>query len=129
MTARMRLLLFAFGALGLGAGYLMAARHLRAGGDYRCQYGDIVSSLAVYERHSTEVVNAVDYDYRGFDTLGEEFILFTSVVGVMMLLRREEGTPTRRISQSGKVPDRPVLGVAVRLSTLPAMIVTIVFGF
>src|ERR1700759_4661985 len=90
MTARMRLLLFAFGALGLGAVYLMAARNLPPWGDYRGPYGDIVSSLAVYERHSTDVVNAVDYDYRGFDTLGEDFILFTSVVGVLLLLRPEK---------------------------------------
>ena len=47
----------------------------------------------------------------------------------MMLLRREEGTPTRPLSQSGKVSDQPALSAAVRLSTIPAMILTVVFGF
>jgi multicomponent Na+:H+ antiporter subunit B len=36
-------------------------------------------------------VNAVTYDIRGFDTLGEEFILFAAVIGVVLLLRDEEG--------------------------------------
>ncbi len=36
------------------------------------------------------VVNATTYDIRGFDTLGEEFILFAAVVGVVLLLRGEE---------------------------------------
>lgn len=46
-----------------------------------------MSALSVYQRHATDVVNAIDYDYRGFDTLGEEYILFSSVPGVMLLLR------------------------------------------
>ena len=74
-------------------------------------------------------MNAVNYDYRGFDTLGEELILFTAVVGVMMLLRREQGAPTRPLAQSGKVQDQPTLGVAVRAANLPAMLLTTLFGF
>ena len=34
-----------------------------------------------------ELSGRTTFDYRGFDTLGEEFILFVSVVGVMVLLR------------------------------------------
>src|SRR5204863_3708095 len=38
------------------------------------------------------VVGATVFDYRAVDTLGEEFILFTAVVGVALLLRkRREG--------------------------------------
>jgi multicomponent Na+:H+ antiporter subunit B len=42
----------------------------------------------------------VVFDYRGFDTLGEEFILFAAVIGVALLLReaREEGE--RRIDRT-----------------------------
>ena len=42
---------------------------------------------AVPERHATNAVSAVTFDYRGFDTLGEEFILFASVTGVLLILR------------------------------------------
>ena len=60
-------------------------------GHYPGPYGDIMNALAVNERHVTNVVTAVIFDYRGFDTLGEEFILFASVTGVILLLRHQEG--------------------------------------
>jgi multisubunit Na+/H+ antiporter MnhB subunit len=34
------------------------------------------------------IVTAVILDYRGYDTLGEATVLFTSVLGAMALLRR-----------------------------------------
>src|SRR5439155_13452002 len=42
------------------------------------------------ERHVTNVVTATVFDVRGFDTLGEELILFAAVVGVVLLLRGHE---------------------------------------
>jgi multicomponent Na+:H+ antiporter subunit B len=80
----------------------------------------------VYERHATDAVNAINYDYRGFDTLGEENILFAAVLGVTMLLRREPSVKTRTL---GKVEDRFKMSVTVRAVALPAILLTIVFGF
>jgi multicomponent Na+:H+ antiporter subunit B len=57
-------------------------------GHYRGPYGFVLNRVAVPERHSDNVVNAVVYDYRGVDTLGEEFLLFAAATGVMLLLRR-----------------------------------------
>ena len=37
---------------------------------------------------SNNVVTAIVFDYRGFDTLGEATVLFTAVLGVGMVLRR-----------------------------------------
>jgi len=51
-------------------------------------YGDVLNAVAASERHTTDVVSAVNFDYRGFDTLGEESILFAFVVGATLLLRR-----------------------------------------
>ncbi len=51
-------------------------------------YGDLINSLTVRERHITDAVTAVNFDFRGFDTLGEEFIMFASVLGVALLLRK-----------------------------------------
>lgn len=95
-------------------------------GSYRGPYGDVISRVGVYERHATDAVNAINYDYRAFDTLGEEFILFTAVVGVMMLLRREEGAATR---DAGRVEDRLRLSTTVRATAMPAILITVVFGF
>ncbi len=129
MTERSRKRIFAVAGPAFFGLFAYAAWDMPAWGDYRGPYGDMISRLAVYERHATDTVNAINYDYRGFDTLGEEFILFTAVVGVMMLLRREEGAPTQPLAQDGKVQDQPTLGVAVRAANIPAMILTIIFGF
>jgi multicomponent Na+:H+ antiporter subunit B len=61
-------------------------------GHYHWPYGNVLNHVAVSERHTTNVVTVIVFDYRGVDTLGEEFILFTAVVGVALLLRkRREG--------------------------------------
>ena len=59
-------------------------------GDYRGPYGFVLNRVVLPERHMTNIVTATVFDYRGFDTMGEEFILFVAVVGVVLLLRSEE---------------------------------------
>ena len=58
-------------------------------GAFHGAYGQMLNSVAVPERHTTNVVTAIVFDYRGVDTMGEEFILFAAVVGVVLLLRDE----------------------------------------
>jgi multisubunit Na+/H+ antiporter MnhB subunit len=57
---------------------------------------DYIIENAQEETGSNNVVTAVVFDYRGFDTLGEATILFTAVTGVLLLLRtvkrREESS-------------------------------------
>ena len=62
-------------------------------GDFQGEYGRILNSAAEPERHVWNVVSAVTFDYRGLDTLAEEFMLFAAVMGVALLLReaRDEG--------------------------------------
>jgi multicomponent Na+:H+ antiporter subunit B len=57
-------------------------------------YGRLLNAIAVPQRHTTNTVTAIVFDYRGVDTLGEELILFAAVVGVVLLLRAA-GRPTR----------------------------------
>lgn len=40
------------------------------------------------ETATNNVVTAVVFDYRGYDTLGEATVLFTAVIGVALILRR-----------------------------------------
>jgi multicomponent Na+:H+ antiporter subunit B len=125
MTDRARHILFFFPGIVLLLLYAFAAHNLPAWGSYRGPYGDAIARVAVYERHATDVVNAINYDYRAFDTLGEEFILFTAVLGVAMLLRREEESLTR---PAAKLSDEAGLSAAVRSVNLPALLVTTIFG-
>lgn len=48
---------------------------------------DYIIENAQEETGSNNVVAAVLFDYRGLDTLGEATILFTAVMGVLLLLR------------------------------------------
>jgi multicomponent Na+:H+ antiporter subunit B len=126
MTDRLRLGIFLVAGPVFFGLYCYAALNLPPWGQYRGPYGDMIAKLAVYERHATDTVNAINYDYRGFDTLGEEFILFTAVIGVMMLLRREKDVPT---SAAGKLPDQPSLSESVQAIISPAVLITTIFGF
>jgi multicomponent Na+:H+ antiporter subunit B len=49
--------------------------------------GAPVVERSVSERHTLNAVGAIVFDYRGYDTLGEEFVLFAAVLGVSLLLR------------------------------------------
>lgn len=87
MSRGARLGLFASSGLVLAALFVWGLTGLPAFGEFHGEYGRIVNTVAGAERHVTNVVSAVVFDYRGFDTLGEEFILFAAVMGVALLLR------------------------------------------
>ena len=78
------------GLVGLAALLLWAYAGLPDFGHYRGPYGFVLNRIATPDRHMANVVNAITYDIRGFDTMGEEFILFGAVVGVVLLLRGEK---------------------------------------
>lgn len=90
MSRRIRIGIFVPAALGFTALLLWAFAGLPAFGDYRGPYGFLLNAIATPERHTTNVVMATTFDYRGFDTMGEEFVLFAAVLGVMLLLRSAE---------------------------------------
>jgi multicomponent Na+:H+ antiporter subunit B len=87
--SRMRILLFAVGALGIALAYVAAIRRMPRVGSYSGVYGEQLNAVAVQERRTTDVVSAVNFDYRAIDTMGEEFILFTSVIAVAAILRKQ----------------------------------------
>jgi multicomponent Na+:H+ antiporter subunit B len=107
VTSGGRLGLLAAGLGGLAALLLWGLGGLEDFGDYPGPYGDVVNRVVVEERHATEAVTAVVFDYRGLDTLGEEFILFAAALGVALLLRatreEEEEQPTE-IAEARIVP-------------------------
>jgi multicomponent Na+:H+ antiporter subunit B len=121
VSAKWRLRIFLVAGLVFLFLYLAAIKNLPPWGEYRGPYGDVMSALSVYQRHTTDVVNAIDYDYRGFDTLGEEFILFTSIVGVMLLLRRPD-------PGSGAAESDDGLGETVKVAAAACFTLIFLFG-
>ena len=39
---------------------------------------------------SPNIVNSIVWDFRGYDTLGEETVLFCAALGVFMIIRRKK---------------------------------------
>jgi multicomponent Na+:H+ antiporter subunit B len=91
-------------------------------------YAAFVNRVAVPERQITDAVTAVNFDIRGFDTLGEEFIMFASVLGVALLLRRHrderDGPPLDRAR--GRAVPAP--SDAVRILTVALVGPLVLFG-
>jgi multicomponent Na+:H+ antiporter subunit B len=97
-------------------------------GHYAGPYGDILDRVAVPERSATDVVTAVNFDYRGFDTLGEEFILFAAVVGVASLLRTLRGERERRPDDDVAGRRAPETSLTIRLVGLVLVGPTVLIG-
>ena len=87
MSRRVRLGLFSLAGAGLAAVLLIGFDHLPDFGHAHELYGALNNRLEPTLRHATDIVTGLNFDIRAFDTLGEEFILFTSVTGVALLLR------------------------------------------
>jgi multisubunit Na+/H+ antiporter MnhB subunit len=47
---------------------------------------------------AANIVAAIILDYRGYDTLGEATVLFTSIIGAMVILRKE----TRKLPEANR---------------------------
>lgn len=83
--------------LGVLLGVLLwAAAGLPHFGDQISEYGQLINSVAQSQRHVTNFVSAVMFDYRGVDTMVEEFILFASVMGTVLLLRSSREVAEQR---------------------------------
>ncbi len=125
MRARLRSVLFFIVAPAFAALFWWSYRDLPPLGDYRGPYGYYIADLAVYERHATDTVSAITYDYRGIDTLGEEFILFASVVGVLLLFRKQPDAD----QQQDRFAEYDVPGTDSIRVTMHAMVAAmVVFG-
>jgi multicomponent Na+:H+ antiporter subunit B len=67
-------------------------------------YGATVNALIPAARHVTNMVAAVNFDVRGFDTLGEECMLVCATTGTVVLLRGARGESVT--SRAGRLPGR-----------------------
>ncbi len=79
-------------------------------GAHALPYGDLINRLAPVQRHVTNMVTAVNFDYRGFDTLGEEMMLFAAATGTAVLLRGRRGEATTDLPATAPgraIPARP----------------------
>jgi multicomponent Na+:H+ antiporter subunit B len=128
MTTAARRAVLVAGLAGLAALCLWGLAEVPGFGHYRGPYGKVVDRITVSERRATNAVSAVNFDFRAFDTVGEELILFVAVTGVVLLLRGQRAD----LPDPGDVDDRggepPGTSDAVRVAGLGAVAVGLLVG-
>lgn len=96
-------------------------------GTYPGPYGDVINHTAVPLRHILNTISAVNFDYRGFDTMGEEFILFVGVSSLAVLLKPKIDEPPRSVEEATGRRVRPT-SLAARLAGQWLSAFTLLFG-
>ncbi len=131
MTPGQRRWVFLAAMAALAAFYLWGLKGLPGFGNYPGPYGDIINRIAVSQTKATGVVSAVNFEYRGFDTVGEEFILFTAAAGMSVVLRRLRGERQGESSPTDAAASRqvPATSSAVRIVSLLFVGPTAVIGW
>jgi multicomponent Na+:H+ antiporter subunit B len=118
VTPRQRRWIFLAAVAGLTAFYLWGLAGLPGFGNYPGPYGDIIARVAVSQTNATGVVSAVNFEYRGFDTVGEEFILFIAATGVAVVLRTLRGERDRTALDEAQGRRVPATSEAIRMMAL-----------
>jgi multicomponent Na+:H+ antiporter subunit B len=123
MSRRMRSIVALLALGALGAALVAAVTDLEPFGHYPGPYGDVLAKVVPGERHTGQLVAATVFDYRGFDTLGEEMILFAAACGCAALLRVR-----RRERSENTAPVRPAPSFASRALGAALVGPILVFG-
>jgi multicomponent Na+:H+ antiporter subunit B len=118
MTPAARRWVFLIAAAGLVAFYVWGLSGLPGFGQYPGPYGFILNNVTVAQTKATGVVSAINFEYRGFDTVGEEFILFVAAAGVSVVLRHLRGERERSALDEALGRDGPPTSDAVRMVAL-----------
>jgi multicomponent Na+:H+ antiporter subunit B len=121
MSKRWRALLLAPALTGFSAVLIWGFAGLPGFGSQIGRYGRYIDHVAQQQRHVTNFVAAVMFDYRGVDTMIEEFILFASVMGTALLLRSSRDVASQR-------PYDLVTSDAVRVAGATLSPVLVLFG-
>jgi multicomponent Na+:H+ antiporter subunit B len=129
VSRRLRTALFAAAALPLAATLFWGLTGLPDFGGYEHTYGKLVNRLALSQRHATNAVGATVFDFRGFDTLGEEFILFASAMGVALLLRETRDVEKERPSDLVRSDGVRLLGLLMVPATVLLGLWLVAFGY
>ena len=126
MTRRSRAIIFAVSALLLTGVLTAALLELPAPGEPKGSLATLIDHKAVPLTGAANIVSAVLFDFRVFDTLLEEMLLFSAVIGTAMLLR-----PSREESQDGEgsTPEATTSAPElVRAAARPMFFVLVIIG-
>jgi multicomponent Na+:H+ antiporter subunit B len=129
VTRRLRLAMFLVGACGLAALLVHGLVDLPSFGHYAGPYGDLIVKVAPTQRHMANTVSAVVFDYRGFDTMGEELLLFSAASAVGLLLREHRERHARDVVEAVGSHALRGLGALAAVSLLVIGLNVVAHGF
>jgi len=121
MSRRTRVVLGLASLAALGGLLVWAVGGLPDLGHPRGPYAVLAPKIMLRERHVTNTVTGVTFDLRGFDTLGEELILYVAALGAAVLLRAQRSD--RAAEQAAEAEERRGPGTADALRALGAILV------
>jgi len=106
-------------SVAVGAGLIWGAMDLPAFGDAAAPIHQHVApryiTQSMTETGVPNLVTAVLADYRSFDTLGETAVVFIAGIGVMLLLRRKQQSPSGPEAAQDILRGDVILQVATKL--------------
>lgn len=127
MSEAVRVRLFLAAAAGLAVVLAVGLGGLTPFGHRVAAYGEHFARVAVSQRHTTDIVSAITFDYRGIDTLFEEFMLFAAVTGISVLLRPL--ADERRNAPEDQAPDRYIPPPSPTVGLLGVILCTVLVVF
>lgn len=129
MSRRVRILIFAFSGAGFLALLIYGVCGLPHYGASHGSYEARRDDEAYRTRHVTNLDAYTNFDYRGVDTLGEEFIMFAAIAGLSMLLREHRGGEDRALPPAAHDREPMDMGEAARWIAPGLAGVLVVFGY
>ncbi|MEE6270358.1 MULTISPECIES: MnhB domain-containing protein [Streptomyces] len=127
MTTRVRLVMFLVAALVVAGFFTAACVHLPSFGTSEHPYGQRAVAAAL-ARRTANVVSSINFDVRAFDTLGEESILFGTVLGATLLLRQARDERHRRAEPEQVMPTTLLFGTLLLPITLVVGVYIVAHG-
>jgi multicomponent Na+:H+ antiporter subunit B len=128
VISRVRLLAFLAASAVVAVLLVPALVDLPDFGAAKGPYSALVAKSAVDDTHATDAVAAVNFGYRAFDTLAEEFILFAAVTGTAIVLRQRRGEHQRAPDERGDEHHLPGASEATGALALLALPLALVLG-
>ena len=110
MSERGRLAMLLAALLLLAPVAWQVALALPAFGFPTSAYGQTINALVPHMRRVSNMVAAVNFDVRGFDTIGEELMLLAATTGATVLLRGSRGENIG--DRAARLPGRHLAGRA-----------------
>jgi multicomponent Na+:H+ antiporter subunit B len=114
MSRRARLAVGLVALAGLAVLLVWAVGGLPDYGHPRGPYATLAPKIMLDERQVTNAVTGVTFDLRGFDTLGEELILFVAARGATVLLRAQRSKESAERAAENEERRGPETSAALR---------------